>query len=108
MQTNLKTLSRQYANGILTKTEYRRARAELIESAQDSDLTEPQATLPYNAEGEDGPSGNKDPEPEPIRPATAVKSSTVAGTKIDRCRFRNRLLLLISGLLLVGLLVLLL
>lgn len=64
MQTNLKTLSRQYANGVLTKTEYRRARAELIESAQDCDLTEPQATLPAAPKEQPAEDGEKE-EPEP-------------------------------------------
>lgn len=107
MQTNLKTLSRQYANGILTKTEYRRARAELIESAQDNDLTEPQATLPYDNDEEDGLSNNKDPESGRLSPAAADKTNTAAGLSMDRYRTRNRLLLLVSVLLLVGLLLLL-
>lgn len=65
MQTNLKTLSRQYANGVLTKTEYRRARAELIESAQDSDLTEPQATVPFNPKEQQTEADDDKEEPEP-------------------------------------------
>lgn len=65
MQTNLKTLSRQYANGVLTKTEYRRARAELIESAQDCDLTEPQATVPFNPKEQQTEADGEKEEPEP-------------------------------------------
>lgn len=41
MPANLKTLSRQYANGTLSKEEYRRARMDLLEGARDDDTTRP-------------------------------------------------------------------
>lgn len=98
MQTNLKTLSRQYANGILTKPEYRKARAELIEASMDNDLTEPQATVPFIAdedESSENESDSKDDEP--------PETSTAAAEKTDKkgsCQRRNQLLMLISLVLL--------
>lgn len=44
MPANLKTLSRQYANGSLSKEEYRRARMDLLESVREDDTTRPQIT----------------------------------------------------------------
>ena len=44
MPANLKTLSRQYANGTLSKEEYRRARMDLLEAAEEDDTTRPQTT----------------------------------------------------------------
>lgn len=48
MQTNLKTLSRQYANGMISKEEYRRARLDLLETVQEDGLTQPQSTVPLS------------------------------------------------------------
>ncbi|WP_108123922.1 hypothetical protein [Saccharospirillum mangrovi] len=45
MPTNLKTLSRQYANGTLSKEEYRQARMDLLERVHEDDTTRPQTTL---------------------------------------------------------------
>lgn len=53
MQTNLKTLSRQYANGTLSKEEYRRARMDLLESVQEKDQTQPQTTMPLPTADDD-------------------------------------------------------
>jgi len=53
MQINLRTLSRQYASGILTKTEYRKARTDLLEYMVDDDLTVPQTTLTDESAKED-------------------------------------------------------
>lgn len=47
MQTSLKTLSRQYASGTLSKEEYRRARMDLLEAAQENDETQPHTTMPF-------------------------------------------------------------
>jgi len=44
MPANLKTLSRQYANGTLSKEEYRRARMDLLDGARDDDTTRPRNT----------------------------------------------------------------
>ncbi|MFY0665470.1 MAG: SHOCT domain-containing protein [Natronospirillum sp.] len=52
MQTNLKTLSRQYANGTLSKEEYRRARMDLLETVQENDQTQPQVTMPFQPAAE--------------------------------------------------------
>lgn len=41
MPANLKTLSRQYANGMLSKEEYRRARTNLLEGVREDDTTRP-------------------------------------------------------------------
>lgn len=41
MPANLKTLSRQYANGTLSKEEYRRARMDLLDAVQEDDTTRP-------------------------------------------------------------------
>ncbi|TGG92062.1 SHOCT domain-containing protein [Natronospirillum operosum] len=61
MQTNLKTLSRQYANGTLSKEEYRRARMDLLESVQEKDQTQPQATVPISTSDEsDTQNGDRD------------------------------------------------
>ncbi|WP_114417024.1 hypothetical protein [Marinospirillum perlucidum] len=77
MQTNLKNLSRQYANGLLTKTDYRQARAELIDKAQDNDHTQPQVTVPQS-DSDDEDSDDEEPAshpasnpgtPGPVRPA---------------------------------------
>jgi hypothetical protein len=46
MDLNLRALARQYARGLTDKEEYRRARADLIESALHEDPTEPSATDP--------------------------------------------------------------
>lgn len=53
MQINLRTLSRQYASGILTKTEYRKARTNLLEVLVNDDLTVPQTTLTDNPANKD-------------------------------------------------------
>jgi hypothetical protein len=98
MQTNLKTLSRQYANGILTKPEYRKARAELIEASLENDLTEPQATVPFVAdedESSESESDNKDDEP----PTTSTAPPEETDKK-SPCQRRNQLLMLISLVLL--------
>ncbi|PTY38089.1 hypothetical protein BGP77_16705 [Saccharospirillum sp. MSK14-1] len=44
MPANLKTLSRQYANGALSKEEYRRARMDLLGGVDDDDTTRPRNT----------------------------------------------------------------
>ncbi|MBE0506143.1 MAG: hypothetical protein IBX50_05405 [Marinospirillum sp.] len=101
MQTNLKTLSRQYANGILTKPEYRKARAELIETSLDNDLTEPQATVPFIADesepDEDASSENESDNQDAEPPAASAAEKT---DKKGSCQRRNQLLMLISLVLL--------
>ncbi|WP_404414987.1 hypothetical protein [Marinospirillum sp.] len=99
MQTNLKTLSRQYANGLLTKTDYRQARAELIETAQDNDHTEPQVTVPQSAtEEDDQDSESSDKEgwqsnsPRPPPPEANREPS-------KQCKRRNQFLLVLVLLL---------
>jgi uncharacterized protein YqgQ len=52
MHTNLKTLSRQYASGMITRADYRRARAELIDALHNHDQTQPQRTEPADTEPE--------------------------------------------------------
>lgn len=85
MQTNLKTLSRQYANGMLSKQDYRQARSELIEKAQDSDCTEPQTTVPQEEENGKGDSSSaaEDNQRSAAQPAADNKS----------CKQKNQLLL---------------
>lgn len=61
MQTNLKTLSRQYANGTLSKEEYRRARMDLLEAVQDNGMTQPQDTESPEDQGAEGHDGNDGP-----------------------------------------------
>ncbi|MFO6419778.1 hypothetical protein ACLBKS_06215 [Hylemonella sp. W303a] len=46
MHTNLKTLSRQYASGMISRADYRRARAELIDALHNHDQTQPHTTEP--------------------------------------------------------------
>lgn len=53
MHTNLKTLSRQYASGMINRADYRRARAELIDCLQNNDQTQPQRTEPAAPEDQD-------------------------------------------------------
>lgn len=45
-RTNLRELARQYADGTLDQTTYRRARAELIAAVLGEDDTDPSATDP--------------------------------------------------------------
>lgn len=49
MHTNLKTLSRQYANGLLTRQDYRRAREELLDAVRhpSEDQTGVEQTTPH-------------------------------------------------------------
>ena len=100
MQTNLKTLSRQYANGLLTKTDYRQARAELIDQAQDTDHTQPQVTLPQAELNEE----QDQPQPGTEEASAQQKSARPPPKKLEqaastqeadpsRCKKRNQLLL---------------
>ncbi|SFC26326.1 hypothetical protein SAMN05660443_1970 [Marinospirillum celere] len=96
MQTNLKTLSRQYANGLLTKDDYRQARADLIDQAQDNDYTEPQTTIPLD----DTESGSS----EPTEPPSSANQRVDTSSGDDRkCRQKNQLLMSLIVLLAVAL-----
>lgn len=97
MQTNLKTLSRQYANGILTKPEYRKARAELIEATLDNDMTEPQETVPFVPEAE--PSSEEEDSDKEDESESEDEASADTRKKTP-CQRRNQLLMLVSLVLL--------
>jgi|GEM_PF-2019038 len=106
MQTNLKTLSRQYANGLLTKADYRQARAELIDNAQDNDHTEPQVTVPQSSiDDEDQDSDSTDKEGRlgnsPRPPPEVVDDQLVKDQDqpSNKCKQRNQLLLVLVVLL---------
>lgn len=92
MQTNLKTLSRQYANGLLTKNDYRQARADLIDNAQDNDHTEPQVTLPQSSvDDDDQEAGSSDKEGQQSNPPRPPPKP--ANQPNNQCKRRNQFLL---------------
>ena len=104
MQTNLKTLSRQYANGLLTKADYRQARAELIDNAQDNDHTVPQVTVPQSSiddeDQQDSDSTDKEGRQgnSPRPPPEAVEQPSKDQPN-NKCKQRNQLLLALVVLL---------
>jgi|AntRauTorckE6833_2_1112554.scaffolds.fasta_scaffold17741_2 hypothetical protein len=94
MQTNLKTLSRQYANGLLTKADYRQARADLIETAQDNDHTEPQVTVPQNTTDDEDP-GSEPSDKEGWQSHSPRPPPETTQEPNKQCKRRNQFLLVL-------------